>query len=153
MSLSYLDVKGCLTFKTEQFKDKGEFFKFLEENGIEIEGGYQLFTTSEINRDVEALKATIADIELSNLVKSNLFHYQGIYHDIPEVESTIDMLELNVGTESWDRIIRESLTQYNYETFIEKYNNANWRVSDLALGAVGDMLADKIREVQKERAK
>lgn len=153
MSLSYLDVKGCLIFKTEQFKDKDEFFRFLEENGIEFEGGYQLFITDEISRDVEALKATITDIELSNLIESNLFHYHGIYHDIPEVESTIDTLELNVGTESWNRILKESLTQYRYETFIEKYNNANWQASDLALGAIGDMLADKIREAQKEKIK
>lgn len=145
MGTAYLDIQGCLTFNTDRFKDEDEVFEFLKNNGIQFQGGYDFYTVDGINNDVQILKDIITNIELRNIVISNA----SIYPSKDVIKSAAETMEQNFGTLEWNSILKESLTQYKYDKFVDKYTNVDWQISDFALGDIGRMLAEKIRKMEE----
>lgn len=144
---NYLDLKGYMTFDKGKYKSKEDLFEALSIIGIEFTGSCEFWIKDKINKEVEYIRNHVTKEELQNIIDNLKNNYNLTNENL--IHETCEFLEINFGTGSFDSIIFDSLSKRNYTATI-KYSNTNWEIRDDFLSAIGNVLADKIRETFAE---
>jgi len=141
---SHLDLKGILSFNKNKYKTELEVFNALENIGLSFSGTADFYTEDNIKKDVNFIDNNVTAGEILSIIDAIIYKYE-----FKTLEEICDMVEYNFGTRSWDEIMLSGLKPKTY-SIVDKYNKANWIVSDAALGDIGTVIANKIAKLPLE---
>lgn len=143
MWTNMLILNGTINQKDNKEINEEDFFKLLEDNGYEFEGGVGNIERSKMIEAIYAISEAVNDKELENMVTTLKNHYGDM-----DDESIIEFLECNTGTGIFQKVFLDNLYDDQLIELFNGYSNTNWQISDEFEGLLGEEVAKKFRRAK-----
>ncbi|WP_342532665.1 hypothetical protein MHB40_14520 [Lysinibacillus sp. FSL K6-0057] len=138
MWTNMLILNGAINQKDNEEINEENFFKLLEDNGYEFEGGVGNIERSKMIEAIYTISGAINDKGIESMVATLKSHY-GDMND----ESIVEFLECNTGTGIFQKVFLDNLHDNQLIELFNRYSNTNWQISDEFEGLLGEEVVKK----------